>query len=63
VTEALYLERPWTRFYPPGTPSQVEPGQGSVGEWVAEAFRSWERSVAILYYGRAYRYGELLEAA
>lgn len=62
MTESLYLKRPWTRFYPPGTPLEVAPEEGSVTERVAKAFRSQAGAVALLYYGRAYRYGELLEA-
>ncbi|MDW8357886.1 AMP-binding protein [Thermus sp.] len=61
MTETLYWERPWLRFYPPGTPEAVEPPEGHVGQRVEEAFRARGGEVALFYYGRAYRYGELLE--
>ncbi|TBH21871.1 AMP-binding protein [Thermus thermamylovorans] len=62
MTQTLYWERPWLRFYPPGTPAEAETPTGSVGEKVREAFEGRSREVALLYYGRAYRYEELLEA-
>uniref|UniRef100_A0A7C5VFR0 AMP-dependent synthetase n=1 Tax=Thermus caliditerrae TaxID=1330700 RepID=A0A7C5VFR0_9DEIN len=61
MTQTLYWERPWLRFYPPGTPEGVEVPEGSLSAKVAEVFHARAKEVALLYYGRAYRYGELLE--
>ncbi|BCP67206.1 AMP-binding protein [Thermus thermophilus] len=60
MTEA-YWERPWLRFYPPSASKEVAPPEGSVTAYVAEAFRRWAGRTALLYYGRAFRYGELYE--
>jgi len=62
MIEIAYLELPWTRFYPPTAPLEVEIPKGSVTDRVLETFEARRGERALLYYGRRYRYGELLEA-
>ncbi len=54
-----YSERPWLRFYPPGVPAEVAPPEGGVAPRLEATFRAHAGRTALLYYGRAYPYGEL----
>jgi len=60
---SVYLSRPWTRFYEPGTPATAEVPLKSVPQAFDEAADKYADKTALVFYGRDIRYRELREAA
>ena len=57
-----YLARPWLAWYPNGTPTHVEVPTQSVPEAFDAACAARPQQVALIFYGREIRFGELREA-
>lgn len=58
---AVYLARPWLRFYPEGVPHDVELPDTNVAAVFAEAVRRWGERTAIVFYGRRISFRQLGE--
>ena len=57
--KAVYDARPWLRFYPPGTPSDVGVPNESIPAAFDRAVQRWKDKTAIVFYGRKITYKEL----
>jgi long-chain acyl-CoA synthetase len=61
--KALYLSRPWTRFYEPGVLPEAAVPLKSVPQAFDEAAGKFADKTAIVFYGRSISYRELRESA
>jgi long-chain acyl-CoA synthetase len=59
---AQYLARPWLKFCDPRTPATVEVPLRSIPQIFDEAVRRAPEKTAVMFYGRAITYGELLDS-
>ncbi|MEM2294343.1 MAG: AMP-binding protein, partial [Nitrososphaerota archaeon] len=57
-----YLKRPWTRWYRPGTPIDINVPEATVIEKVEENYKRWADRVAVVFYGRKIKFKELHDA-
>jgi long-chain acyl-CoA synthetase len=60
---SVYLSKPWTRFYEPGTPVTADVPLKSVPQAFDAATEEFAHRTALVFYGREVRYRELREAA
>ena len=57
-----YLKRPWTKWYRPGTPIDINVPEATVVEKVEENYKRWADKVAVVFYGRKLKFKELHDA-
>ena len=56
---SIYHEKPWLKFYSPGTPAEVEVPIMSLPQAFDEAEAKWKKKTALIFYGRKISYIEL----
>jgi len=56
---SIYHERPWLKFYAPGTPVEVEVPIKSLPQAFDEAAAKWNKRTALIFYGRKISYSQL----
>jgi long-chain acyl-CoA synthetase len=59
--KALYMEKPWLKFYPEGVPEEVEIPDQSIPEIFDEASDKYANNTALIFYGKKISYGTLHE--
>ena len=59
--KALYMEKPWLKFYPEGVPEEVEIPDQSIPEIFDEAADKYANNIALVFYGKKIRYHTLRE--
>ena len=60
-TKALYMEKPWLKFYPEGVPEKVEVPSQSIPEIFDEAADKYANNTALVFYGKNIKYRTLRE--
>jgi long-chain acyl-CoA synthetase len=58
---AEYLERPWTKWYPPDTPADIEIPQKAIPELLDEAVKKWGNKTGVIFYGKKIKHKEIYE--
>jgi len=59
--KALYLSKPWLKYYPDGVPHEVEVPHVSVPEIFDQMAAKYADSIALIFYGKKIRYRKLQE--
>jgi long-chain acyl-CoA synthetase len=57
----VYLSKPWLKFYPKGVPHNVDVPETSVPDVFDKMADKYRSKVALIFYGKKIRYGELKE--
>src|SRR5208283_5056491 len=55
----LYHQKPGLKFYPPGTPAEVEIPVKSLPQALDDSAAKWKKKTALIFYGRKISYTEL----
>jgi long-chain acyl-CoA synthetase len=56
-----YMSKPWLNYYPEGVPPEVDIPQMSVPDIFDQMADKYSRKVALIFYGKKVKYGELKE--
>ena len=59
--KALYMEKPWLKFYPEGVSSEVEITEQSIPEVFDEVTEKYKNNIALIFYGKKISYRLLRE--
>lgn len=59
--KAIYLSKPWLKYYSPGVNEQITIPEYSIPEIFDEITEKYKDKVALIFYGRKITYGELRE--
>lgn len=59
--KALYMEKPWLKFYPDGVSSEVEIPEQSIPEIFDEVTERYKNNTALIFYGKKISYNLLRE--
>jgi len=59
--KALYMEKPWLKFYPEGVPEEVKIPDQSIPEIFDEASDKYANNTALIFYGKKISYRTLHE--
>ncbi|MGD2125028.1 MAG: AMP-binding protein, partial [Desulfobacteraceae bacterium] len=59
--KALYMAKPWLKFYPAGVPEAVDIPEQSVPEIFDEVTEKYGNKTAIIFYGKKISYSALRE--
>jgi long-chain acyl-CoA synthetase len=59
--KALYMERPWLKFYPEGVSSEVKIREQSIPEVFDEVTEKYKNNTALIFYGKKISYRLLRE--
>jgi long-chain acyl-CoA synthetase len=57
----VYMSKPWLKYYPEGVPNEVEVPETSVPDVFDKMADKYRSKVALIFYGKKIRYGELKE--
>ena len=55
----VYMSKPWLKYYPEGVPHEVDVPEKSVPELFDEMADKYSGKVALIFYGKKIKYGEL----
>ena len=59
--KALYMEKPWLKYYPEGVPEEVKIPDQSIPEIFDEASNKYANNTALIFYGKKINYRTLRE--
>jgi len=59
--KALYMGKPWLKFYPEGVSSEIKISEQSIPEVFDEVTEKYKNNVALIFYGKKIRYHLLRE--
>jgi long-chain acyl-CoA synthetase len=58
-----YLKRPWTKWYAPGTPPDINIPETTIVDAIDEANKKWGDKIALIFYGKKLKNKEINEAS
>jgi long-chain acyl-CoA synthetase len=58
-----YLKRPWTKWYAPGTPPDINVPEITIIDAIDEANKKWGDKIALIFYGKKLKNKEINEAS